>query len=394
MKVPATLCVTCKGTKKLCGLNSCPILRKIDAQMYLKKKVTKDVFGPSQDVFVGSYGYPHLSFGPMVGVQEKPVSPAELYGKEYDEIIASRAQLLRGKKFVTVGERMRRDVQEVAMSVKPVDVEVNLSKDPVFDMKFSTLVQPMGPSAPMKRFLQADNPKIPKKVDSVSEGDTKASDAISELSRHGFDSYYITNIFSAGVLGQEQKKKIVPTRWSITAIDDIRGKQLMDRVRYYPEISEIMVYSNEFLDNHFEILLIPGKWEFENFESWSPNSVWAKGAKETVTTEEYEPFWGRTTYAESQVGGYYASRMGVIEHLNSIRRQARAVVFREIGEGYIMPVGVWEVRENVRHAFKNKPRKFATLDGALWEISKRLKVSLGRYKRMSNVIAQRRLTEF
>jgi len=394
MKVPATLCVTCKGTKKLCGLNSCPILRKINAQMYLKKKITKDVFGPSQDVFIGSYGYPHLSFGPLVGVQEKPVSPAELYGKSYDEIISSRAQLLRGKKFVTVGERMRRDVQEVAMSIKPIDVEVNLSKDPVFDMKFSTLVQPMGPSAPMKRFLQADNPKIPKKVDSVSEGDTKASDAISELSRHGFDSYYITNIFSAGVLGQEEKKKIVPTKWSITAIDDIRGKQLMDRIRYYPEINEIMLYSNEFLDNHFEVLLIPGKWEFENFESWSPNSVWAKGAKETVTTEEYESFWGRTTYAESQVGGYYASRIGVVEHLNSIRRQARVVVFREIGEGYIMPVGVFAVRETARNAFRNKPMKFQTLSEALSHLSKKLKVPIKNYLSKSGVLQQTRLNDF
>jgi len=394
MKVPATLCVMCKGAKKLCGLSSCPILKKIDAQRYLKTKITKDIFGPSQDVFVGSYGYPHVSFGPLVGIEGKSLSPAQLYGKSYDDIIASRAQLLRGKRFVTVGERMKKDVQEVAMSIRPIDVEANLSKNPVFDMKFSTMVQPMGPSAPMKKFMQAENPRIPKRVDSIADDNIRAADGISELCHHGFDNYYITNIFSAGVLGKKEKKKIVPTRWSITAISDIIAKQMMEKIRDYPELNELSLYTNSFLDNFYYVILIPGKWEFENFESWSPNSIWAKGAASYVTTEEYEPFQGRTTYAESQVGGYYSSRHAVVEFLHRIKRQARVVVLREIKGGYIMPVGSWQILETIRKAFYNKPTTFDSTFELSNYLAGKLEVPFYKYRNKSQILQQSRLTEF
>ncbi|MFN3527624.1 MAG: hypothetical protein ACK4YO_00800, partial [Candidatus Altarchaeaceae archaeon] len=69
------------------------------------------------------------------------------------------------------------------------------------------------------------------------------------------------------------------------------------------------------------------------------------------------------------------------------------IVFREIYEGYIMPVGVWEVRENVRNAFKNKPKKFNTIDEALQDIQKRLKIPIKEYLKRSDLLRQRRLME-
>ena len=395
MKPPADICVVCKGTKKLCGLRFCPILKRIDAQTGFKQKISEHIFGPSQEVFVGSYGYPYVSFGPLATVEGRPVSVKNLYGKPYNEVIEARSVMVRGKKFATETKRMKRDMQEVALSTQPTDVEMKFTRKPTMAVQFSSLVQPMGPSAPLFSFRQAENPKIPKKVDSVMDENLLAAEAVSELTHHGFDNYYVTNIFSTGALGKQENRKIVPTRWSITALDDIIGKQRMERIRNFgKQISDYLVFEHRDYDNHYSILMMPGNWEFENFESWSPKSVWAMGSKTTVTTEEYEPFHGRTKYADKQVGGYYSSRFSISEYLDKVRRQARAVVFREIGGGYMVPLGVFQVREGVKAALEKPPKIFSTLSEAFTHLSERLDVPLGRYLKMSRILRQSRLTGF
>lgn len=359
-------------------------------RQFLELKPTADIFGPSGEIFVGRHGYPNVAAGPLVGISStSQVSPRELFGKDYQDILASQMGFVRGKKYVDVTERMRQDMNEVAMSMRPIDVEMKLAKIPNFEPNLDAIHSPVSSGIPIKEFRQAENPRIPKRVDSLANDNVRATTAIAELSAHDFDNYYITNIFSIGTLGRIDAKRLVPTRWSITAVDDIISKQKMERIREYPELNELLLYNSSFLDNHFYVLLIPGKWEFENFESWPMNGVWAG------TTEEYEGYYGRTDYADKQVGGYYASRFSVTEYLDSIGRQARVVVFREIGEGYSAPVGVWQVRENVRNALTaTKPIRFDSVADALNFLSTKLKVSMKKYLSMSQMLCQRRLIEF
>jgi hypothetical protein len=168
----------------------------------------------------------------------------------------------------------------------------------------------------------------------------------------------------------------------------------MKDIREYPSINEYRVYSNTYLDNHFEILMMPGAWEFENFETWAPQTMWTLGQEKPVMQVEYEKHEGRTKYAEKEGGGYYAARLPVTEKLHEIKRQARVVSFRAIHEGYVMPVGVWEVRENVRQAMKNKPLSFNTREEALAHLSKKLRINIADYLNMSTILRQRRLGEF
>ncbi|CEG12936.1 conserved hypothetical protein [groundwater metagenome] len=138
-------------------------------------------------------------------------------------------------------------------------------------------------------------------------------------------------------------------------------------------------------------MLIPGNWEFEQFEAWAPETLWTKGVKDYAINLEVEYYKGRNDYAIKEGGGYYAARFAVLEYLRKIKKQARVIIFREIYEGYIMPVGVWEVRENVRNAFKNKDRKFASLNDALNDIAKYLKVPMREYLKRSEIMVQKRL---
>jgi hypothetical protein len=74
------------------------------------------------------------------------------------------------------------------------------------------------------------------------------------------------------------------------------------------------------------------------------------------------------------------------------------VVLREARPGYIMPVGVWQVRENVRNAMRQKPHLFNTLDESLKFISRRFKIPLRRWilqsELLKNALFQKKITDF
>jgi hypothetical protein len=63
-----------------------------------------------------------------------------------------------------------------------------------------------------------------------------------------------------------------------------------------------------------------------------------------------------------------------------------------------MPVGVWQVRENVRNAMRQKPFLFKTLDESLKFISNRFEIPLQRWilqsELLKNALFQKRITDF
>ncbi|RLG19908.1 hypothetical protein DRN67_01450 [Candidatus Micrarchaeota archaeon] len=378
-----------------------PLFKRIDLAELQKMQEREHLFGPTPpNVFVGRVGYPNINWGPLVSVEHSNSgmldNPAKWYGMDYARIIEMQISMVRSKTKSNIYEKPRtlERVQEGVMSVKPVDAELTFKRKPRFHLAFSNYLQPMGSSAPLKEFKVCDNPAIPKKVDEVVEERVRATEAASELYADGHDVYYLTRLLSAGILGREKARKLVPTRWSITAVDDMIAKQLMERIRTYPEVPDYQVYTANFLYNHFEILLMPGRWEYEQFEAWEPGSFWDEGKRTYNIEHEYEPFEGRTRYAEEEGGGYYAGRLGVVEALEKRRRQARVVIFREIGQEYNVPVGVWEVRQNARHAMSSMPKRFSTLSDALEHLSTKLKIPLSEYKRRSRILPQARLSDF
>jgi len=361
-------------------------------------KASKDFFGPSYSVFVGRIGYPRVSIGPLAAVEQAPNidNPKSWFGMEYSDVIHLRMMLLRSKHSENIhsSSRFVTENQELALASSPTDVEINFKKNPVYRVSFSDVLQPMGASASLLKMRLAGNPKIRKHVDRIVSDELKASQASLMLYGRGEDVYRITTILSSGALGMADRKKLVPTRWSITATDDTIFKEMVKKVKDFPSVNEFAVYSSKYLDNHFEILLMPGQWEYENFEAWAPGSFWSQNLKKTEILEEYEPYKGRTKYAELEGGGYYAARLGIIEGLFQLKRQARVVVFREVHEGYVVPLGVWVVRETVRNAFKNRPEKFETMGKALEHIGNKLRISVDEYAKNSRILKQRRLWDF
>jgi hypothetical protein len=402
------LCVACKGSKLLCGKTRCPIIVKVK---YFLKSVplmqSEDIAGASPpSVFVGRIGYPYVYAGPLVPPVREDTSLYDLpefwFGKTIDEIVGFRSMLIRGKQRVHVNKfeeagKIIEKTRELALAIKPVDVELMLKRKPHGSIVLDDAVQPFGPSAPI-RDLRVGNPRWDHHIERAYEDtDLKAAEAVLQLYSKGVFVTKVQRAFSVGAFGLKKNRKLVPTRWSITAVDSILSKELVEKVKTFPETSEYRVYESRYLDNVFEVLMIPGAWSYEIIEAWYPGTVWNPAGRGVFLYSSWEGHDGRKTYAE--IGGcYYAARLAVCEQLVKERRQATVIVLREAHPGYIMPVGVWQVRENVRNAVRQKPFTFNTLEESLKWIASRFQIPLQQWMMRSellkNILFQKRITDF
>ena len=134
-------------------------------------------------------------------------------------------------------------------------------------------------------------------------------------------------------------------------------------------------------------------------EHWHSESIWNQDAfggypnnvAEPVVINDYELETGRKKYADNITGAYYAARKEVVEFLYKSRRQACAVVFREICGGYIVPLGVWVIRETVKQALSQgwhgpNIKQHETLGDALQLINQNFKVPLKYWLKASKLV--------
>ena len=398
-----SLCSICQGHRRLCGKSICPILAKAEVLMKLEKNLSKEkVFGSSPPaVFVGSWNYPKVLAGPLVPpvlVEDTSVMdlPELWVDKSFSEILRYRFSLVRGKHFTNVKSagnpnKILSTFQEIVMASKPTDTEMWFNKKPKLSVVFSPREPPSGPAASIKRAVLAENPNVPKSVDYVvSDTDLKAEKGILRLYGSTVSQRQITRMFSIGLLGAKRQRRLVPTEWSITAIDDILGRAIHKEILNYPWINEFMIFGHKALANNIQLLLFPSSWMFEAQEAWltSPNPVPAVN---------YELVQGRRSYASDLAGAYYAARLPILEYLKQMRRQAGALVLMEVYPEWI-PLGVWRFREICREALRRQPIMFNTLEEALDEMGKRLRLPLARWLERSEILrwfrSQTRLTKF
>ena len=250
--------------------------------------------------------------------------------------------------------------QQIALGSRPVDVEIQLKRNVNFNFRKDKVTMPQGLKGELKKARITGNVKIERKVDKVINDDIKASKGIEYLYKNKFSEYVLSKILSVGVLGLKKDKKLVPTRWSITATDDIIGKKLIEKVKTYKWIENYELFFGEFMGNCYLVMLLPNVWSYELFELYFPGSSWNPGNKMKASTD-FESFSGRKSYASNTAGGYYASRLPVLEYLDKERKQASVLVVRLELPSYWASLGVWVVRESVRKALKNKKLEFADL---------------------------------
>jgi hypothetical protein len=392
----------------LCGKSSCPVLSKAELLVkHLPQLDSEQIDGSSPPgAFVGHVGYPKVYLGPLIPPSKGDTrfldTPELWLGKDIQTIIDYRFSLIRGKSLVNVHDavdpsKYLLDLHDLALSSSSVEVDAKFKKKPRMAVTLSEETQPFGPSAIIRDMTIAPSTGERKLEAVYYDGDQLAVGGMVELYQDGVQVSRIQRILSLGMLGVQEQRKIVPTRWSITAVDDTLSKHLLKFVKRYPPIDKFQVYKYEYLDNVYIAILSPRNWEYECIEAWFPGTAWNQAGAVPAMMGDHEAYEGRTTYAS--IGGcYYSTRLAVAEALERIQRQASAVVLREIRPGYILPVGVWSVRESVRAALRTKPFIFDTFQQALGFACENFVIPAQTWTRSSvlirNELLQRRLSQY
>ncbi|MEM1514728.1 MAG: Nre family DNA repair protein [Candidatus Bathyarchaeia archaeon] len=404
-----SLCIYCRGGKLLCGRLKCPILIKLPFFIKTQNLIGSEIiFGSSPPgVFVGRIGYPYVHAGPLIPPVLGDTSlldfPEKWVGRSLEEIIGFRIKLIRGKFRANIkkpedNQALLSRTLEIALSKDPVDIEVIFRKRPSRSFLFDDEIQPMGPSAPLFK-IDIVNAKTDHRIEKVyGDHDLRAEKAVLNLYLSSIPVSVIQRAFSLGALGMKKQRRLVPTRWSITAVDSLISRRLIeDKVKRSPEISEYKVYVFNYLGNKFIILLMPLKWMYEWIEAWFPGTTWNPQSDHIAIGSNWEDYHGRSTYA-SLGGCYYAVRLAVAEFLAKENKQAGVVAMREVHSDYVMPLGVWINRECVREAFRYGGKKFGTLKEALEYIGSISSIPVEEWVRTSTLlkyeILQEKITKF
>jgi hypothetical protein len=363
------LCMRCgeKNPKEPCKRQDCPyrLLYTQVKRVVVEGKTSYS--GQTPNVFVGKKGYPNIHAGILSSehVDEDSDSPGLWAEKKFQipTIMQLRASLVNSRFTTNIksfSDRYVSMMQDVAMSQNPVSVDVELAKKPQFKLRVSNEITPFGPSIDLKEARLTENPSVNVHVEkAVGDTDLKANEALTILSRR-VDEHSLTKLLSAGTLGVKTQRKLVPTRWSITAVDDTLGKKMITQIKNYHEGGHAAFFGG-YLGNYYLVLFLPDVWSYELFETYVPKNP----AVVLPVMTDHETYDGRKDYADDTAGGYYAARLGILEKLVEMKQQATVLALRFITEDYYAPLGVWVVRTAARNAMNSQPMVFSSQEEML-----------------------------
>ncbi len=404
-------CLICKSPiphyledRRLCAKHA----RQQNLSFLSEQLKEKDFASASSSVFVGRYNYPNVN----VGILAPPISDEhtwmldapDVWSKQnvpISRIVSFRSSLLNNRfsahildprkssKFLSLS-------QELSMVEKPTDIEIHLEEKPHFTMNFSDTALPFGPATKLKEIEVTQNPSVNQRIEKiVYDTDLKATEGLTTLYEKGISEHSLSKVLSVGNLGLKKDRKLVPTRYAITAVDDTLGKHLLNEIKDN-EKTGYLAHFGSYLGNYYLILFFPEIWSYELFEMYTPSF---RGDNYSTDAESFQ---GRTTYAENTAGGYYTVRLAIAEKLSRLHRQSSVLALRFITDEYEVPLGVWVTREAARKALEEKPIEFGSKELML-EYSKKIALKkfhcdlstiFDRSFILKNVLHQKKLFQF
>lgn len=301
-------------------------------------------------IFVSSKNYPKVSIGPGFYTDYKLAEKQDPKNWiKYKEEDINNYRTSQNFSFKQLNKKDAiKETKEIndfklltqAKNIAEIEMKIESKKRLIIDKELGM----KNISYNFEKFKINNNLKISNPIDKVvSQKDIKAKEAIEYLFKKDEDVYKIQQILSSGSLGIDKNKVFVPTKWSITTVDDLLSKNLLEKNLENKPINEFRLYRFNFFKNKFYIILMPYKWNFEMME----------GTGEVIDID-YELNTPRKDYANNVTGAYYAARLEIIKMLEKEKRIASVLILRDIEEGYISK-GVWVIRESVKNALLKKP---------------------------------------
>ena len=392
-------CLHCKGAH---GENDCPLYQKALSLYRVQNALGSSSFaGSSPAPFIGRFGYPHVNVGllapPELGEHVAGYDHPRGWGArnaQIPEVVGFRSSMVNSRTKLDVKNRSNvLDLaQEIALASKPVDLDIELLKRPTINMQLDGTMAPMGPSAELKSVALTSNPSIHTRVERVfGDTDLKAAEGLTSLYEHGIDENHLSKMLSTATMGIGKNRRLVPTRWAITATDDTIGKNIIQDVKECSLRHDYAYYFDGYMGNYYLVLVFPEIWSYELFETYLPSQ---KPDGEANYSTDHEMFAGRKEYAHNTAGGYYTARLAVSERLRKLKRQASALVLRFVTSEYTVPLGVWVTREACRKSMASEPRSFGSkeelLRGVRAFVRQRFSFDADRLLRVSTLLREQR----
>lgn len=334
--------------------------------------------------------YPSLLIGPGIFEKKEDVilnDPKKwIFEKKYKIENIRRKQIFAYKDYLkkeaTFKKKEIEDIQWLVKSKKETELEINLNKKQNY-LKDS-IIGLNNKANNFEKIKIVENIKVEKYIDKItSDSQLKANEAIIELYKKTKDVYKIEQLLSMGLLGLKKNRVFVPTRWSITSIDEALAKNDFNEIKNSPKIDSIKFFKYTFYDNIFYIFLIPGPWKFEMIET----------IEKQIVSQDFEFNNLRKDYAYNVTGAYYAARQVVLEKLKKINRSACVLIVREISKDY-KSKGVWVIRESVFNAFEKENNLSDILEIINFLEKEKLSEIVKRSEILKNIRFQKSIFDF
>ncbi|MCA9486085.1 hypothetical protein H6501_03425 [Candidatus Woesearchaeota archaeon] len=317
---------------------------------------TKALQGYPASALVGEKHYPFVQTH-SVSTEEKEdnyQNNAQLVKKSYAEIIRFKAKHLLASSQQNPVQNIKTslldELQTIYKGKRPVQMETTFAKEIQFNKIFVSKVAGLsGAQNPIADLKASENSPTSKLLEKFTQEDIKAREAMLSLYRKGVNETQIIELLSLGSFGINSNRRLVPSRWAISAYDKAIDQDLYKNVRRHRTINSYEVYAIEDKGNFFLILFFPFSYEAEIIEAFS-HTIEQDYVKNDNILHKKEP---------ATAGGFYATKLAMLEHLEKRQRSAACLSLRII-DGYDLPLGVVLVRELVREALKNRPQCFSS----------------------------------
>lgn len=332
---------------------------KIDFYNEIKKyqktlKPTKEIEGYGASAIVGEKNYPQLKIYNSSNEDKESsfLNSNKIVKKDYSQIIKHKAKNILGNTnniyIKKTNDKVLNQIQDIYKARKEVEFTSKFESELKFNKPIiNKLSGILGTKNELLNVELNENAKTSKQIEKYSTNDIKSKEAVIRLYEKGINESQIINLLTLGNFGVEINKKIVPTRWAITAYDKTIENHLYNKILKYKLIENYELYFQKDKGNSFLIILFPDTYSAENYEfmtNWQASDYVGINNK----LKKIEP---------DTAGGLFATKLAINEHLNKRKKQAQYICLRYI-DNYEVPLGVVFVRETIREAMKNK--KFIT----------------------------------
>ena len=320
-----------------------------------KLKPTKEIEGFPASAIIGSKTYSNVKVH-SISNEDKAgeyKNIGEIAKKTYSEIFKTKARNIFGstKEFhiKTQNKKIKEDLTDIYKAKNPVEFSSKFENYLHFDkIVLNKTAGIIGSKNELKSIDTTGNLQTSKSIENFSTKDIKAREAIISLYKKGISEHQIINLLSLGTFGINFNKKIVPTKWAISAFDQTIERHLHKEIINFKEISHFEIYEYTNKGNEFIIILHPHYFLGEVIESFLNKGRY-------IIEYDYIPQDNSFKLQTPQTaGGFWATKLGIHEHLIKRKKQAAYTSIRII-EGYDIPLGVVLVRECIREALLKAP---------------------------------------